>query len=339
MKAAVLGAGPHGRRILTALGRREDVDVLAVVDRRPEALEHADIAGDVRRYGTSGELWERSPVDLVCVATNGPSHAALALEAMEHGATRILVEKPIACSVADAEHLMREAERRGVRLAVGQGRRHAPIYRWLRDEIRAGRLGSPRSLWVHMPGIGLGVRGIHSIDLIRFLADAEVQGVVGWVDDPLGENPRGAEFVDPGGMIVMDMGPRLRGVVVQNEDGAGPISVEVDLTAARIRLDERFGTVEIVERDQAVLPGPGRPPRFHHRDPPEGMSARLDALQMINGVVEELLGEGDMECDGHHGVEAFKILVGAYVSDRDGHRRVGLGEISDEVRFLHLPVT
>ena len=321
------------------LERRDDMEVVGVVDRRQAALAHGDISRDVPRYLTTRELWDQSAVELVCVATNGPSHAALALEAMEHGATRILVEKPIACSVADAEHLVDRAEQLGVRLAVDQGRRHAPIYRWLRDEIRAKRLGSARSLWVQMPGIGLGVRGIHSIDLIRFLTCAEVRGVSGWVDEPLGENPRGPEFVDPGGLIVMDMGPRLRGVVAQNEDGAGPISVEVDLTTARVRLDERFGTVEIIERDPSVVPGPGRPPRFDHRRPPEGMSAKLDMLQMIDGVVEELMGEGEMECDARHGAEALKVLVGAYASHRDGHGHVLLGHMSDEIRNLHLPVT
>jgi len=41
-------------------------------------------------------------------------------------------------------------------------------------------------------------------------------------------------------------------VIAQIEDGAGPMSVEIDLTAARVRIDEKWGEAEVIERDLAV---------------------------------------------------------------------------------------
>ena len=85
LKAAVIGAGPHGLRIVGVLAEMAAVDLVAVVDRRAEALAQAALPAGVARLESSEELFARGDIDLVCIATNGPSHAALALGAMDAG--------------------------------------------------------------------------------------------------------------------------------------------------------------------------------------------------------------------------------------------------------------
>jgi hypothetical protein len=162
--------------------------------------------------------------------------------------------------------------------------------------------------------------------------------VTGWVDAPVGPNPRGAEFVDPGGLVVLDLGG-VRATVAQVEDGAGPMAVELDLTAARVRIDETSGEVEIIRRDLSVKPGPGVGPKYAREAVPTEVPTRPALPTMLDGVLAELLGDGPLECAGEHGAHAVEVLVAAYLSDRAGHMPVTLPLEKREHLELVLPVT
>lgn len=315
------------------------VRVVAAVDRRPEALAAAELPSSAERFGTADELWKRGRPDLVCVTTNGPSHEPLALAAIRSGAKFVMVEKPMACSTIECDRMIDAAKAAGVRLAVNQSRRHDPVYRWLRDRVRSGAWGSPRALWIQRPGIGMGCLATHSFDLARFLTDREVERVTAWVDAPLKPNPRGRDFVDPGGLVVLDMGRGLRAVVAQIEDGAGPMSVELDLTAARVRIDDRAGTVEIIERDLSRLPGPDRPPAYRPGKIPETLRPRDKIFAWISGLLEELLSDRPMECEASHGRAAVEILAAAHLSSERGHAPVRLPLSGKGDRAKWIPVT
>jgi predicted dehydrogenase len=339
MKAAVIGLGPQGKRIVSALKGVSDVELVAVADGRAEALGWPELPGTVFRAQDAAALWDGRGIDLVCIATNAPSHAALAVAAMEAGARRVMVEKPMACSVSECRRMVEVAKSTGSRLAVNQSRRHDPFYRWLRSEVRSKRLGELRSIWIQRPGIGLGCLGTHYFDLVRFLSDREVGSVSAWVDDFIGPNPRGAQFIDPGGMVVLDLGERVRGVIAQIEDGAGPMSVEINLTLGRIRIDERYDRVEIFERDPSVVPGPDRPAAYVEKKAPAGLSAKTNVVEMTRGVLTELAGKGSMECDAIHGSATLEILAAAYASDARGHVPVAVANLSEEECAKWLPIT
>lgn len=337
IKAAVIGMGPHGRRIVDVVGRFEQLELTAVVDRLETALAYEKLPTHTARLQSLDTLWSHG-IELLCIATNGPSHAKLAAEAASKGVRYLMVEKPMACSVAECEQINQSAQATGTRVAVDHVRRFAPVYRWLRERIDSGDWGSVRAIWMQRPGIGLGCNAVHSFDTVRFLTGRDVRRVTAWVDEPIGKNPRGADFVDPGGMVVLDMGPDLRCVVAQIEDGAGPTAVEIDMTAARIRLDEQSGAIEIVARDLSVKPGPGRPASFARVEPPAGMSAKTDMLSMIEGCLGDLLADRPVESDGAAGLATVEILVAAYLSHRRGNVPVAL-PLAAQDRKEWLPVT
>jgi len=331
--------GPHGRRIVDVIARFEQVELAAVVDRSEQALAYDKLPSNTARVQSTDKLWSAGGIDLVCVATNGPSHAALAAEAIAGGARYLMVEKPMACSVAECEQIIAEATKAGTRLAVDHVRRHAPAYIWLRQRIASGDWGQARAIWMQRPGIGLGCNAVHSFDTVRFLTGREVRRVTAWVDEPIGKNPRGPDFVDPGGLVVLDMGRDLRAVVAQIEDGSGPTAVEIDMTAARIRLDEQSGAIEIIERDLSVKPGPGRPAAYAGVEAPAGLSAKTDMLLMIQGCLADLLGEAPVASDGAQGQATVEILVAAHLSQRRGNVPIDVPLTSLSDRKEWLPVT
>ncbi len=337
--AAVIGLGPHGKRVVGAVLSMPDLKLTAVVDAKDEALAWPEIPATAAKHKSAEELFAKGCPDVVAIVTNGPSHAKLAIAAMKAGAKYLMVEKPFTCSLAEADEVMAVAKEKGVRVAVDQSCRHAVLYRWLREQIASGRWGEPRAFWMQRQGIGLACNGIHSFDLARFLTGQNVTRVTGWVDEPIKKNPRGEQFVDPGGLVVMELGPRMRCVVAQVEDGAGPVSLELDLTAARVWVDERSGAIDVIERDLSVIPGPGRPAKFTKGIVPESAAKYPDMIPSIRGVLEELVGGGAMDCDAAHGTAAVEVLVATHLSKARGNVPVALPLTSKEDRSLWLSVT
>lgn len=325
-------------RIVGVLGAVPGVILDAVVDRRPEALASPALASAARRVVDGSDLFDVDPPDLLCIASNAPSHAEYALRAIRAGVSRILVEKPMACSVAECDRMIEAAEGAGVRLAVDHGRRYAPLYQWIQGQIAAKRWGEPRAVWIQRPGIGLGCLATHSFDLAAFLIGRPPVAVTGWVDRAMRANPRGPEFNDPGGTVVMDFGDGIRAVIAQIEDGSGPMSVEVDLTSARIRIDESSGSVEILERDRTVVPAPGRAAVFSHAAVPADVDSRVDMGRMIAAVLRELMGTGPIAADGECGRLSIEVLTAAYVSHDRGQVPIRL-PLAVEHRDRWLPIT
>lgn len=339
MKAAVIGLGPHGRRIVDCITNIDRLELAAVVDQSAEALAYEKLTESSAKLKSTDELWQRDDIDVVCIATNGPSHAALSEQAMNAGIRYLMVEKPMGCSIAECDQILAHARETGTRVAVDHVRRHAPIYLWLRDRIASGDWGEPRAIWIQRPGIGLGCNATHSFDAVRLITGRDVKRVVGWVDEPVGKNPRGERFVDPGGMAILELEGGARATVVQIEDGAGPNSVEIDMTAARVRLDERSGQIEVIERDLSVKPGPGRPPVFRDGEIPKDLSAATPMPVMITGCLEGLISDEPMISDGIHGRASVEILVATYLSHQRDNVPVALPLRAPQKQELWLPVT
>ena len=115
----------------------------------------------------------------------------------------------------------------------------------------------------------------------------------------------------------------MRATVTQIEDGAGPMSADIHLTAGRVRLDERFGTIEVIERDLSVKPGPNRPPSFCLVTPPDGISANSPLPTMVRGCLDDLLSDRQ-PADGSDGRASIEVLVAAYLSHDRGNVPVEL---------------
>jgi predicted dehydrogenase len=325
--------------VIQLLRSTPGVSLVAVCDTSAEVLASLDLPESVGRFTSIEALLAAGPPELVAITTNGPSHAALAAAVLAAGCRRLLVEKPMGCSLAECDAMLAGAGKVGARLAVDQMRRVDPTYRWLREQIAAGTWGALRLVSVQRPGIGLGCLATHSFDLVRFLAgDRPVQRVTAWVDPFIGPNPRGARYVDPGGLVVMELEGGARAVIAQIEDGAGPMSVEIDLTFGRIRIDEKAGEVEIIARDPSVKPGPGRPPAYARVAVPDEARSSFQLLAQVGVVLAELAGEGPLACDGEHGRHAVEVLAAAHLSATRGSSPVAL-PLQGEDRALWMPVT
>ena len=136
LRVLVVGLGNMGRSHALA-HHHAGAQIVGLVNRSDVELPQA-LRG-YPRFRTLDEGLHTRP-DLVVIATYPDSHAALAIQAMEHGA-HVFVEKPLATSVADAERVVATARTSGRKLVVGYILRHHPSWTRLIAEARA--LGGP----------------------------------------------------------------------------------------------------------------------------------------------------------------------------------------------------
>jgi hypothetical protein len=131
----------------------------------------------------------------------------------------------------------------------------------------------------------------------------------------------------------------VRYVLHQVEDGSGPPITVIDLTGARVVIDESALNIEVVLRDTKVKPGPGLRPRYDSYYQPADASFNLDIVELSAASLRELAGNKSITCGAQHGIEALRVVCAAYVSHRRGHIPVRLRPCDNAVEDLWLPIT
>jgi len=338
LNVAIIGLGPHGKRLMSIVRKMHELNLTAVVDTNEEAVRNAGVKNE-KQYTDIKELFKHHTLDLVVITTNGPSHYGLAKYAIDNGVKRLFVSKPLTTTLAESRHLVELAAQYGVRIAVDHGLRHDKTYSWIKENIQSGIWGELRSIYVMRQGIGLGCLGIHSFDLINDLTDSKAESVVGWVDEPIRINPRGAQFIDPGGLAILNYENGVKAVVSQIEDGSGPMSVEINLTGARIRVNEKFGEVDVVTKDPHKVGKPGKPVPYERVEIPDEFAVSHNVFELMESIITELIGDKPLKCDVSHGQASLELLVATYISNENGHQPINLPLTEESALTKYISVT
>jgi predicted dehydrogenase len=138
-RIAVAGAGYIGLAHMAAARASATVTLTAIVDPSPAAQAPAEAAG-VPLYASLAELFAKDKPDGVVLATPNALHVPHALACIAAGVP-MLLEKPIAPSVAEAEALVRAADAAQAPILIGHHRAHSPIMAKAREVIDSGVLG------------------------------------------------------------------------------------------------------------------------------------------------------------------------------------------------------
>jgi predicted dehydrogenase len=184
-RIAVAGAGYIGIEHIGVARRSPTCSLSAIVDPSPGAVEVAARAG-VPLYRSLSELFEKDPPGGVVLATPNRFHVDHALTCMQAGVP-MLLEKPIAPTVEEAELVVRKADDAGAKILIGHHRAHSPIIARAKEIIDEGRLGAlvavmgsalffkPESYfadapWRNEPGAGpILLNMIHEVHSLRML--------------------------------------------------------------------------------------------------------------------------------------------------------------------------
>jgi predicted dehydrogenase len=138
-RIAVAGAGLIGRTHIALAAASPTLSLVAVVDPSPSA-EAVAAQFQVPLFPTLDALLAREQLDGIVLATPNALHVPQALQCLEAGLA-VLLEKPIAPTVAEGVALVQRADALGGRLLIGHHRAHSPIMAKARAVIESGQLG------------------------------------------------------------------------------------------------------------------------------------------------------------------------------------------------------
>jgi predicted dehydrogenase len=144
LRVAVIGVGHLGQHHARLLAAMDGVELVGVVDIKPGRAEEIAARIGTRAFSHAGDV--AGDVDAVSIAVPTESHVDVTLPFIDRGVA-VLVEKPLAASVADADRLIEAAERRGVLLAAGHTERFNPAVAAALPLVSA-----PRFIEVHRLG-------------------------------------------------------------------------------------------------------------------------------------------------------------------------------------------
>lgn len=154
----------HGR----AFSRHPDCRVVAFCDPDAERAGAAAARWGGTAYADAATLFAQQPVDIVVVASASTARAAVIAPALAAGVRTLVIEKPLAGTLAEARRLAAALVAADARSVVNYSRHWDPAMQALGRQLRAGEFGVPQRL-VGLYGKGLANCGSHMIDLARLL--------------------------------------------------------------------------------------------------------------------------------------------------------------------------
>ena len=182
---AVVGVGFWGRNHVRVLDELSDVELIAVCDVDEQRANAISEKYGLKSYSESTEMYRKENIDAVTICVWSSKLAEEALKALKHG-KHVLVEKPMANSVREAQRVLKMAESKKLKLSVGFIERFNPGVRRVKKAIEDGLIGSVVSAtakrvskWPQRIG-DVGVvkdTAIHDIDIMRFVFDEDPTAV------------------------------------------------------------------------------------------------------------------------------------------------------------------
>jgi len=140
LKAAVVGVGSMGQHHARVYNELPAVNLIAVVDADPAVANRVARLRNARPYTDYRRMLIECHPDLVSIAVPTCYHHPVATDALQAG-SHVLIEKPIAATVAEGEALIACARSLGRKLMVGHIVRFNPAIQALKAHLEAGELG------------------------------------------------------------------------------------------------------------------------------------------------------------------------------------------------------
>ena len=204
MNYALIGCGRIAVNHIKAV-LNNHLELVAVCDILPEKMEalltRYDLQNDasIARYTDYKKLLAEHPeLQLISIATESGIHAEIALACIDAG-VNVIIEKPMAMNMTDADEIIRRSEAKHVKVAACHQNRFNVAVQELRHALEAGRFGrlshgsihvrwnrdhsyydqaSWRGTWAQDGGCLMN-QCIHGIDLLRWMLGDEVEEVYG----------------------------------------------------------------------------------------------------------------------------------------------------------------
>ena len=314
VNVGVIGVGAMGENHVRVYHKMEEANLVAVSDVSEKALKRIEKKYDTKGYTEYSDLLEDPDIEVVSVCVPTTFHHAVVMEAIKNK-KHVLVEKPIAFTLNEAEEMIEAAKETGVILATGHVERFNPAVQKAKELIDDGVIGDIVSAFAKRVGplpprikdVGVAIDlAIHDLDVMNYLFDAPVEQVYGTMDSILDD----CDFEDHAEIMVNF-----------NNDSTGIIEVNW-LTPYKRRELELTGTdgiisVDYIEQSIEVFGKFAQDVEIKHEEP-----LKSELKSFLNSVVNN----EEPEISGEDGLNALKMVIAANKSSKE-HKPISLDEL------------
>ncbi|MBM3831906.1 MAG: Gfo/Idh/MocA family oxidoreductase [Verrucomicrobia bacterium] len=340
LRAAVIGhtgRGDYGHGLDGIFSNRPNIELVALAD--PDAVGRAKTAAKIaapRSYADYRELLEKERPNLVSIAMRQcVDHHAIALACLRAGA-HIYCEKPFTTTPAEADEVLAEAEKRGLRIAVAHTWRMSPNSIRLKQALAEGLIGDlieMRSFGKQDSRAGgedMMVLGTHIFDLLRMLAG-----------DPLSCAARvlwrGRDITRDDGRLVADnVGPLAGDHIFAQFAFSNGVNATFT-SAAKLRETtgnwgiELYGSKGVARFNCDVAPNvflrrtvawnaQGKADTWEPLDPELLKSPPPNNIRPVDDWLQAIEQKREPACSGRNGAWAVEMALGVYHTALTGRR-------------------
>lgn len=205
MKYALIGCGRISPNHV-ASAQKHGLEIIGICDIVEKQMEKtiADfkLPSSVKKYTDYKKMLAENKLDLIAIATESGKHAYIALDCIDAG-VNLIIEKPIALSIEDADKIIKAAASKNVKVCACHQNRFNKSIQKIREALEAGRFGKlfygtahirwnrnqeyyTQAPWrgtYEQDGGALMNQCIHNIDLLRWMMGEEIEAVSAFTDN------------------------------------------------------------------------------------------------------------------------------------------------------------
>lgn len=334
LKVAIVGCGRISGVYREAFKElNKDVEVLYAVDtkidRAREFASHFDGCTPLTNYK---EILGRD-IDIAHITTPHHLHAPMSIDFMDNG-HHVLVEKPMAITLEDADNMIEASKRNGVKLGVIFQTRYVKGCTELKGMIERGQLGKIlgarsflawsrpdsyyeesdwKGTWDKEGGSVLMNQAIHSIDRVLWLVGSDVEWVEGTIATRINKTIEVEDIAE--GHVRFKDGSLYQLHATNTYPINAPIEIEIVGEKGRVGLVQDTAWVQLngkerYEIEDDMLGGIQVGPSYW------GVSHKFQ----IEDFYEAVRDDKKVWIDGREGRKALEVVLGIYKSAREGKR-------------------
>lgn len=330
LKVAIIGCGRISVMHFVSILSIEDTELVACCDIDEEKAEAAAKEYGVRAYTSYEEMLECEELDAVHLCLPHYLHCKVAMYAFEKG-VNVLTEKPMDIDLESAELAVRRAKECGVQFGVIFQCRYNNSARLVKDAVSSGRLGkviSARSTltwsrpddyysesdwkgtWDKEGGGVIIDQAIHSLDLVRWIVDGEVENISCTLNNRCHTSVEVEDTAE--GLITFTNGVKYGFYCMNNYGCDEPIEIRLFCEKGKAVLDYdnalityNDGTTEEAHPDKIHLSYGGGKDYWglHH-------------IRQIKQFYDAILGREPLDMSGEKALETHKMIMNIYKTGR-----------------------
>ncbi len=337
MKYALIGCGRISpNHIVAALNNGLEIVGLCdtVIENIKDKVVKHRLPKNIKMYTDYRIMLAEMKPDLVAIATESGKHASIALDCIDEGCN-IIIEKPIALSIEDADKIIKKAKEKKVKVCACHQNRFNKSVKKIREAVEMNRFGKMfygtahirwcrdreyydranwRGTW-EQDGGALMNQCIHNIDLLRWMMGDEVEEVVGMTDRLLHSYIEAEDF----GIALIRFKNGAYGIV-EGTTNIYPKNLEETLYLFGEKGTVKAGgqSVNIIEewRFSDMLDDPEKIKKEFHENPPNVYG--YGHTPLYADMIEAIEKDRNPYVDAEAGKRALELVLAIYQSSATG---------------------